>query len=97
MGYPSDWEARRQALIRRSSNRCESCGIAAGTPVGKRKLPAVLQAAHLKPGDHRLCWLAYLCRGCHLALDKEQHLFNRRVNAARRLEQEQRSLFEEEE
>ena len=93
--YPRDWEARRKALFERSGGRCECCGIAAGTPTGRNHRPAVLQAAHLKPGDHRLSRLALVCKGCHLALDKEQHLWQRRVNLARKQATTQQGLFEE--
>lgn len=94
--YPKDWAARRQALLQRSGGTCERCGIAAGTPTGKRQLPVVLQAAHMKPGDHRLANIRLLCRSCHLAVDIDQHLFNRRVNRARKQAAGQRDLFGEE-
>jgi 5-methylcytosine-specific restriction endonuclease McrA len=96
--YPKDWPARRKAVLERAGHKCEWCGVPNYGKSRKSGKRVVLTIAHLHPPveDCRLANLVSLCQACHLEHDQEQHRRNRRVNAARRLEQDQRSLFEEE-
>lgn len=89
--YGREWrEVVRPRIRARAKDRCEHCGRKNGSYKLKPRL-VVIQcgAAHLNnvPGDDRDENLAWLCRGCHLALDKDHHHETRaaRKDAARPL------------
>lgn len=84
------WAAARAGCRERAHDRCEHCHRKNGSLKAKPRV-VVIQcgAAHLNnvAGDDRPENLAWLCRGCHLAHDREHHHLTRatRKDAARPL------------
>ena len=58
-GYPDDWETRRQAVLKRDKNRCQSC----------QSINVSLDVHHICPlnkkGSNALSNLQSLCLNCH--------------------------------
>ena len=99
--YPKEWKDIRARILKRAKDRCEQCGERNYLPHRITGSQVVLTIAHLgavhpdgRPGDKhdkldcRDENLAALCQRCHLRLDVDEHLRNRRRNEreARELE-----------
>lgn len=95
-----EWKQARERCRDRAGDRCERCGASNGTWItrlirrgmrilGSKRVIIQCGAAHLNniAGDDRDENLKWLCRGCHLQLDKPFHHETRaaRKDAARPL------------
>ncbi len=102
--YPPEWGAISAAIRERAGNCCEgtprfpNCRAANGQPHPATGSRVVLTCAHYPDRDKMNCDpenLRALCNRCHLDLDFDHHMANRRRTLAARLHAGVGSLFEE--
>lgn len=79
--YPKDWPEISRRVRVQAGDRCELCPAENGKPHWKTGSRVVLTVHHIdgnrrNNGKHNLI---SLCQRCHLRLDREKHIRNRKA------------------
>lgn len=85
--YPSDWkQISKRIRFERAKNKCENCEAENYKPhpiTGSKVILTVAHLNHIKE-DCREENLKALCQRCHLWLDKDIHIANRKYGHKRK-------------
>lgn len=78
--YPDNWPEIRKEVRDRSGNCCELCGAENKRPHWKTGSKVVLTVHHIDgvKSNNNMLNLLHLCQRCHLRLDLEHHVKNRK-------------------
>ena len=78
--YPEDWDRISLLIKEKAGWKCELCQAVNGFPHPITKSMVIITVHHINgdPTDNRKINLIALCQRCHLRLDLEKHMKNRR-------------------
>jgi len=80
--YPDNWEWLSRQVRKRNDGKCELCDAENGKPHWKTGSKVVLTVHHIDSdkSNNSEINLISLCQRCHLRLDLEKHIRNRKRN-----------------
>ena len=82
--YPENWKWLSKQIRQRNDGKCELCDAENGKPHWKTGSKVILTVHHIdsdKSNNSELNLIS-LCQRCHLRLDLEKHIKNRKKTAA---------------
>jgi len=80
--YHEHWKIISKGTIKKAKNKCELCDAGNGKPHWKTGSKVVLTVHHIdgdKDNNNKMNLIA-LCQRCHLRLDLQKHVRNRKRN-----------------